>query len=80
MPTVSKTQFKAQALQYFRQVEQTGQEVVITDRGRPVVDKYLKLRENDGERLCGRPGVRRNQQGGPSRGAHLGVEQSQGTG
>ena len=62
MPTVSKTQFKAQALQYFRQVEQTGQEVVITDRGRPVVDKYLKLRENDGERLCGRPGVRRNQQ------------------
>ena len=37
METVSKTQFKAQALHYFRQVERTGQEVVITDRGRPVV-------------------------------------------
>lgn len=34
---VSKTKFKAQALQYFRQVERTGQEVVITDRGRPVL-------------------------------------------
>ncbi|HEX9734473.1 MAG TPA: type II toxin-antitoxin system Phd/YefM family antitoxin [Thermoanaerobaculia bacterium] len=37
MQTVSKTQFKAQVLQYFQQVERTGQEVVITDRGRPVV-------------------------------------------
>lgn len=37
MDVISKTQFKAQALQYFRQVERTGQEVVITDRGRPVL-------------------------------------------
>ena len=35
--TISKTQFKARALEYFRQVERTRQELVITDRGRPVV-------------------------------------------
>jgi len=35
--TISKTQFKARALEYFRQVERTRTELVITDRGRPVV-------------------------------------------
>jgi prevent-host-death family protein len=34
---VSKTQFKARALEYFRQVERTRRELVITDRGRPVL-------------------------------------------
>lgn len=35
--TVSKSRFKAKALEYFREVELTGRELVITDRGRPVL-------------------------------------------
>jgi len=35
--SVSKTRFKARALEYFREVERTGRELVITHRGRPVV-------------------------------------------
>ena len=35
--TISKSKLKAKALEYFREVEQTGQEIVITDRGRPVL-------------------------------------------
>jgi prevent-host-death family protein len=34
---VSKTQFKARALHYFRQVERTGKPLVVTDRGRPTL-------------------------------------------
>lgn len=34
---VSKSQFKACTLEYFRQVEETGEPIVITDRGRPVL-------------------------------------------
>ena len=37
MPTVSKSKLKAHALEYFRQVEQTGQELIVTDHGRPVL-------------------------------------------
>lgn len=32
---VSKSQFKARALEFFRQVETSGETVVITDRGQP---------------------------------------------
>jgi prevent-host-death family protein len=35
--TVSKSKLKAQALKYFREVEETGREIVVTDRGRPVL-------------------------------------------
>jgi prevent-host-death family protein len=35
--TISKSRFKARALEYFREVERTGHEMVITDRGRPVL-------------------------------------------
>ena len=35
--TVSKSRFKAHALELLRRVERTGQEIIITDRGRPVV-------------------------------------------
>jgi prevent-host-death family protein len=35
--TVSKSQFKPQALAYLREVEETGEALVITDHGRPVV-------------------------------------------
>lgn len=34
---VSKSRFKAKALEYFRWVQETGRPVVITDRGRPVL-------------------------------------------
>jgi len=34
---ISKSKFKPKALEYFRKVERTGQEIVITERGRPVV-------------------------------------------
>jgi len=37
MQTVSKSQLKAKALGYFRQVEKTGRELIVTDRGRPVL-------------------------------------------
>jgi prevent-host-death family protein len=35
---VSKGQFKAKALEYFREVERTGEPVIVTDHGRPVVE------------------------------------------
>ncbi|MBN8462940.1 MAG: type II toxin-antitoxin system Phd/YefM family antitoxin [Dechloromonas sp.] len=35
---VSKSQFKAKALEYFRQVEASGEPVVVTDHGRPKLE------------------------------------------
>lgn len=35
--TVSKSEFKPKTLAYLREVERSGQPLVITDRGRPVV-------------------------------------------
>jgi prevent-host-death family protein len=35
--TVSKSRFKPRALEYFRLVQETGQELTITERGRPVL-------------------------------------------
>lgn len=35
---VTKSQFKAKALEYFRQVETSGGTIVITDRGQPTVE------------------------------------------
>ena len=37
METVSKSALKAKMLQYFRQVEESGEELVVTDNGKPVV-------------------------------------------
>ena len=34
---VSKSQLKARALEFFREVESTRQPLLITDRGRPVL-------------------------------------------
>ena len=34
---VSKSEFKARALEYFRRVEKTGESLTITGRGRPVL-------------------------------------------
>jgi prevent-host-death family protein len=35
--TVSKSKFKPRSLEYFRRIERTGEELVITDHGRPVL-------------------------------------------
>ena len=35
--SISKSEFKARALHYFRQVQKTGKSLVITERGRPVL-------------------------------------------
>lgn len=37
MKSVPKSIFKARALEYFREVEATGDPIIITDRGRPVL-------------------------------------------
>jgi antitoxin (DNA-binding transcriptional repressor) of toxin-antitoxin stability system len=34
---VSKSKFKPHALKYFRQIKDTGQELIITDRSKPVI-------------------------------------------
>lgn len=35
---VSKSEFKSKALEYFRQVESSGQSVIVTDHGRPALE------------------------------------------
>lgn len=42
--TISKSKFKPMALEYFRRVQETGEEIIITDRGKPVV-KIVPIRE-----------------------------------
>jgi len=34
---VSKSKFKPRSLEYFRQIEEGGEEIIITDHGRPVL-------------------------------------------
>jgi prevent-host-death family protein len=43
--TVSKSLFKAKALELFRQVERTGKPIIITDNGTPVL-KVTPYRED----------------------------------
>ncbi len=47
---ISKSRFKARALEYFRQVERTGRELIITDRGKPVL-KLVPFREDSQQGL-----------------------------
>jgi antitoxin (DNA-binding transcriptional repressor) of toxin-antitoxin stability system len=35
---VSKSQFKAKALEYFRQIEASGESVIVTDHGKPALE------------------------------------------
>ncbi|KQR76756.1 prevent-host-death protein [Burkholderia sp. Leaf177] len=35
---VSKSEFKAKALEYFRQVESSGESLIVTDHGRPTLE------------------------------------------
>lgn len=52
---VSKSQFKARALEYFRQIETSGETVVVTDYGEPKLEvRPYRSRERDPlERLRG---------------------------
>lgn len=52
---VSKSQFKAKALEFLRRVEATGESVVITDKGRPTVEvrRFRSDRRTPLERLRG---------------------------
>jgi prevent-host-death family protein len=45
MTPISKSRFKARALEIFREVERTGQPVIITDRGKPVL-KLIPYRDD----------------------------------
>ncbi|MEN8149379.1 MAG: type II toxin-antitoxin system prevent-host-death family antitoxin [Planctomycetota bacterium] len=47
---VSKSKFKAKALEYLRTVERTGRDLIVTDRGRPVV-RVVAYREETGDAL-----------------------------
>lgn len=45
---VSKSQFKAKALELFRKIERTGEPVVVTDHGKPSVEvRPYRSREAD---------------------------------
>jgi prevent-host-death family protein len=43
--SVSKSKFKPRALEFFREVETTGRELIVTDRGKPVL-KIVPYRED----------------------------------
>ena len=47
---VSKSKFKPRALKYFREIEKTGKELIISDRGKPVL-KIVPYTENPAEAL-----------------------------
>lgn len=55
MRQVSKSQFKARALELFRQVEVSGEPVIVTDKGRPVIEvrRYRTDHRSPLERLRG---------------------------
>ncbi len=46
MEQISKTEFKAHALEVLRDIEQSGQSRIITDRGRPTLE-IRKLRQQE---------------------------------
>ncbi|MCC3751743.1 MAG: type II toxin-antitoxin system Phd/YefM family antitoxin [Halorhodospira halophila] len=52
---VSKSQFKARALEYFRQIESSGEAVIVTDKGRPTIEvrRYKGDQRSPLERLRG---------------------------
>jgi len=52
---VSKSQFKARALEYFRTVESSGEIVIITDNGLPTIEvrRYRSDKRSPLDRLRG---------------------------
>ena len=55
MRQVSKSEFKARALELFRQVEVSGEPVIVTDKGRPAIEvrRYQADQRSPLERLRG---------------------------
>ena len=47
MKTVPKAQFKPKAFAYFRMVEETGEDLIITDHGKAVLRISRTVDEND---------------------------------
>jgi antitoxin (DNA-binding transcriptional repressor) of toxin-antitoxin stability system len=47
---VSKSQFKPRSLEYFRLIEESGEMLIITDRGKPVL-KVMPYTANPEDRL-----------------------------
>lgn len=47
---VSKSQFKPRSLEYFRLIEESGETIIITDRGKPVL-KVMPYTDNSEDRL-----------------------------
>lgn len=45
--TVSKSKLEARLLAYFREVEETGEEIIVTSRGRPAL-RIAPLRSTEG--------------------------------
>lgn len=43
---VSKSEFKAKALEYFRRIESSGESVIVTDHGKPALE-VRQYRPND---------------------------------
>ena len=45
---ISKSKFKPRMLEYFRQVEESGKELIITDHGHPVIKitPYLEMADD----------------------------------
>lgn len=54
-PEISKSKFKAHALEIFRRVETTGEPVIVTDHGTPsvIVRKYADTARNARDKLKG---------------------------
>lgn len=46
MEQISKTEFKAHALEVLREIERSGKSRIITDRGKPTIE-VRKLRKTD---------------------------------
>ena len=55
MSAVSKTEFKARALEFFRQIETTGGSLIITDHGHPALEvrPYVADNQSPLEKLRG---------------------------
>jgi len=55
MNQVSKSQFKSKALEFFRQVEKSGEPIVITDHGEPKLEvrPFRLLQDDPLSRLLG---------------------------
>ena len=48
MEQISKTKFKAHALEVLREIEQSGEPKIITDRGKPTIEiKKIRQRNNE---------------------------------